>query len=309
MSPIHKIKPLTKNIAIITIITLTIFITTTIIAQPAITKSKNRLSKTPFNGSQAYQDVIYQTELGPRTPGSSAHQATINYIVSELEKNEWQTEIQSLEIMGHAIHNVIAKRGRGEPWIILGTHYDSRIYADQDPNQGNRTKAVPGANDGASGVAVLIELGRVLPNEVNKQIWLVFFDAEDNGNIAGWDWILGSQAFVDALSERPDAAVIVDMVGDKDLNIYKELNSDPILSDNIWNEASALGYSQQFIKFPKYRMLDDHIAFLQADIPAVDIIDFDYPFWHTTEDTVDKVSPQSLKIVGDTLLSWLTKAY
>lgn len=270
-----------------------------------INQTGNIPSTDNFNGSLAYQDVLILTELGPRIPGSYAHQETINYITTELEKNGWTTEIQSLERMDKPVQNMIAKRGGGRPWIILGAHYDSRIYADQDPIQGNRIKPVPGANDGASGVAVLLELGRVLPKELDKQIWLVFFDLEDNGNIDGWDWILGSQAFVGSLEEKPDVAVILDMIGDKDLNIYKERNSNPTLSDAIWANASALGYSQQFIKSYKFRMIDDHIPFLQAGIPAVEIIDFDYPYWHTTQDTADKVSPNSLKIVGDTLLSWI----
>jgi Zn-dependent M28 family amino/carboxypeptidase len=143
-----------------------------------------------------------------------------------------------------------------------------------------------------------------MPENVRRHVWLVFFDAEDNGNIAGWDWILGSKAFVEQLDGKPDAAVIVDMVGDKDLNIYMEQNSDLTLSAEIWSQAAQLGYSQQFIPSPKYRMLDDHTPFLNAGIPAVDIIDFDYPYWHTSADTPDKVSAESLQAVGDTLLAW-----
>jgi glutaminyl-peptide cyclotransferase len=133
---------------------------------------------------------------------------------------------------------------------------------------------------------------------------LVFFDAEDNGRIPGWDWILGSRAFVEALEGKPDAAVIVDMIGDADLEIYLERGSDPELSAEIWDVAAYLGYSQ-FIPTPKYHILDDHVPFLEAGIPALNIIDFDYPYWHTIEDTVDKVSAESLEAVGETLRVWL----
>jgi Zn-dependent M28 family amino/carboxypeptidase len=153
-------------------------------------------------------------------------------------------------------------------------------------------------------VAVLLELARVLPED-SLSTWLVFFDAEDNGRIEGWDWILGSQAFVDELDFRPEAAIIVDMIGDADQNIYIERNSNPKLVDEIWTVASDLGYEQSFIPEPKYSMLDDHTPFLQAGIPAIDIIDFDYPYWHTTADTLDKVSANSLEAVGRTLQVWI----
>jgi Zn-dependent M28 family amino/carboxypeptidase len=165
---------------------------------------------------------------------------------------------------------------------------------------------VPGANDGASGVAVLLELARTLPEDISP-VWLVFFDAEDNGRIEGWDWILGSRAFVEEVPVSPQAVVIVDMVGDADLNLYYELNSDETIRTEIWNTAAALGYGNIFIQTGKHSMLDDHTPFLEKGIPAVDIIDFDYPYWHTTEDTLDKVSTESLGAVGDTLWHWLVE--
>jgi Zn-dependent M28 family amino/carboxypeptidase len=154
-------------------------------------------------------------------------------------------------------------------------------------------------------VAVLLELARVLPNDLPGQIWLVFFDAEDNGHIPGWDWILGSRAFVSLLQDKPDAAIVVDMIGDKDLTIYQEGYSDIELTTKIWGIAQELGYSHIFIPDVKHTILDDHVPFLQAGIPAIDIIDIDYPYWHTVADTPDKVSSQSLQFVGDTLLTYL----
>jgi hypothetical protein len=95
------------------------------------------------------------------------------------------------------------------------------------------------------------------------------------------------------------------MIGDADLNIYREKNSDPTLTDQIWKAAKELGFEDKFIDHKKYDMLDDHTPFIEKGIPAVDIIDFDYPYWHTTQDTADKVSSTSLAVVGNTLLKWL----
>jgi Zn-dependent M28 family amino/carboxypeptidase len=116
---------------------------------------------------------------------------------------------------------------------------------------------------------------------------------------------MGSRAFVSSLTVKPQAAVIVDMVGDANLNIFEERNSDPLLTAEIWAQAAALGFGKYFISMPKYDMIDDHTPFLEAGIPAVDIIDFDYPYWHTPADTLDKVSAQSLKVVGETIWSWI----
>jgi glutaminyl-peptide cyclotransferase len=259
-----------------------------------------------FDEQRAFRDIEYQLSLGPRTIGSEAHTKTINYIQSQLSDDGWNVEVQDLVDNGHPIQNVIAKRGKGSPWIILGAHFDSRFFADQDPDPANKELPVPGANDGASGVAVILELGRSLPSHLDRQIWLVFFDAEDNGNIKGWDWILGSRSFVANLRGVPDAVVVVDMIGDSNLDIYMEANSNKILKEGIWQQAADLGYDQ-FIPRVKYSMIDDHTPFLQAGMPAVDIIDFNYKYWHTTSDTVDKVSAASLDAVGETLLAWLLK--
>lgn len=264
-----------------------------------------------FNAERALRDVQYQIELGPRLPGTPAHAAAVDWMVAELKAAGWAVEVQETRWMNQPVRNVIGKWGQGKPWLVLGAHYDSRQVADQDPDPSRRGEAVPGANDGASGVAVLLEVARLLPqlsaasSGRYAQVWIVFFDAEDSGGLPGWDWIMGSQAFVASLQEHPDAAVIVDMIGDAQLDIFYEFNSHRQLREEIWRAAQELGYSPPFIALPKYRMLDDHTPFLQAGIPAVDIIDFDYPYWHTTQDTVDKVAAQSLRIVGETLLYWL----
>lgn len=257
-----------------------------------------------FDGQRAYADVLTQVAFGARIPGSEGHAKVLAWMRAELEAAGWQTEIQESEAMGHPIQNIVARRGDAAPQTILGAHYDSRMFADHDPDPANHNKPVPGANDGASGVAVLLELARVLPEDT-VPVWLVFFDAEDNGRVEGWDWILGSREFVRLNPVQPRAVVIVDMIGDAGLNIYKERNSDRGLTNEIWETARTLGHEEIFIPDYKYSILDDHTPFLEAGIPAVDIIDFDYPYWHTVDDTPDKISALSLQVVGETLQTWV----
>ena len=257
-----------------------------------------------FDGQRAYTDVQAQVAFGPRIPGSEGHVQVQDWIQKELESASWEVEIQSSEALGHPVENIVAKRSDEPPQVIIGAHYDTRMLADQDSDPANISKPVPGANDGASGVAVLLELARSLPEDT-VPLWLVFFDAEDNGRIEGWDWILGSREFVRLNPIQPRAVLILDMIGDADLNIYKERNSDPALTDAIWAVAKGLSYESKFIPEYKYDMLDDHTPFLEAGIPAVDIIDFDYPYWHTVQDTPDKVSAASLQTVGETVRTWV----
>lgn len=242
--------------------------------------------------------------MGPRIPGSEGHARIQEWMQEELSRAGWQVEIQESEELGHPIENVVAKRSDEPPQVILGAHYDTRLFADSDPDPAQLTNYVPGANDGASGVAVLLELARTLPEDT-VPVWLVFFDAEDNGRIEGWDWILGSREFVANNPISPRAVIIVDMIGDADLNIYKERNSNPDLTDEIWDVARELGHEDKFIPEYKHSMIDDHTPFVEVGIPAVDIIDFDYPYWHTVQDTPDKVSAESLQVVGETLHTWI----
>jgi len=258
-----------------------------------------------FNAERAYADVQTQVAFGPRTPGSEAHARFLEWLRGQLEAAGWQVEIQQAEALGHRIQNVVAYRTKEAPQILLAAHYDSRLYASRDPDPHKWTEPVPGANDGASAVAVLLELARILPKET-VPLWLVFFDAEDNGDIPGWDWLLGSKAFVARMPVRPEAVVLVDMVGDPDLSLPMEGNSDVALQTSIWETAAALGYEKVFIPQVRYTILDDHVPFLEAGLPAADIIDLEYPYWHTTSDTPEHVSAKSLQIVGEVLLTWLT---
>jgi len=257
-----------------------------------------------FDGERALADVAAQLAFGERIPGSEAHAATGDWILAELRRAGWETGVQEFVYDGVRMRNLIARAGpHASGGILLGTHYDTRPHADRDG--GSPEAPVPGANDGASGVAVLLELARVLPTErLDQPLQLVFFDGEDSGRIDGWPWAIGSAQFVAEARDLPARAVIVDMVGDADLQLYLEGNSDPGLSAEIWAVAAELEMDG-FIAKEGRNILDDHVPFRDAGIPAIDIIDIDYPYWHTTEDTLDKVSAESLAQVGQTLLGWL----
>ena len=260
-----------------------------------------------FSGELALEHVAAQLAFGPRYPGTPGHDQVQEYIQTELAATGWEVEIQSGVQMGQPVENIIATLGSGEPWIIIGAHYDNRMLSDRDPDPAKQPTPVPGANDGASGVAVLLELARVLPRDLNGQVWLAFFDAEDNGGAAGSEWILGSSYMASHLPGQPAAMVLLDMIGDADLQLYYERNSTRTLAEEIWAQAAELGYGESFIPEVKHSIIDDHAPFLGIGVPAVDIIDFDYPYWHTTEDTLDKVSGESLEVVGRTVAVWVEK--
>jgi hypothetical protein len=258
----------------------------------------------PFSGPRALDDVRRQVDFGPRIPGSESHAMALSWMQRELTAAGWTTKLQIGSYLDHPLQNLIAFRSETSPEVLLGAHFDSRLHADQDPEPSLRTHPVPGANDGASGVAVLLELARTLPADT-VPIWLVFFDAEDNAGIPGWEGLLGSRAFVEGMTTPPRMMVLVDMVGDADLRLPLEGNSDPQLRDSIWTTAAELGHADIFVPLVEYSVQDDHIPFLEAGIPAVDIIDLRYEFWHTTGDLPDRVSSESLQVVGDVLWTWL----
>ncbi|HOU15965.1 MAG TPA: M28 family peptidase [Anaerolineae bacterium] len=260
-----------------------------------------------FTGDLAYTWVTRQCDLGYRITGTDAHQKAGDMIIKELRAQGWTVQEQPFTYKGVAARNILAWKGEGEA-VLVGAHYDTRRSADQeDPSQ-----PVMGANDGASGVAVLLELARALAwDAANRRIYLAFFDAEDNGRLDGWEWIVGSTYMAEHWGENGEtplnAMILVDMIGDADQQVYYERNSDPTLSQALWDIAAQLGYGERIIPEYRYAMLDDHIPFIRMGVPSVDMIDFDYPYWHTTQDTPDKVSAASLEAIGRTLEVWLEK--
>lgn len=281
-----------------------------------------------FDGNHAYQEYLLgQMKIGAlRATGTLGGRATGDFIIAQLNALHVPSVTQEFSYRGVPIRNVIAKLavGRG-PLIIVGAHYDTRVQATVD--KVHPEAPMPGADDGASGVAVLLELARTLDSsQLHNEVWLAFFDAEDNGDLnscdllkaadpnkaAGcdvmpWPYSVGASYVSQHLDTKPTEVIVLDMIGDSDQNIYYEMNSDRDLQAQIWAVAAKLGYSKQFIPKFNWEMTDDHTPFLQQGLRAVDIIDFDYPYWHTTQDTADKTNGASLERVGRVMQAWLAQ--
>ena len=278
---------------------------------PSLNKGTARQASAIFNAQRAFEILKKQCEFGPRPPGSSAHRETQNYLFTELQKYANNVELQPLqyEVNGITLHlnNILAEFGpsSGET-LLLAAHWDTRPFADRDPKPENQDKPIIGANDGASGVAVLLEIARVLKqNPPPRRIIIVLFDGEDYGRSVD-NMFIGSRFFAQNPGKwRPDYGILLDMVGDKDLSIPIERYSweaNREFTELIWNRAATLGLGP-FQKRLGAAILDDHVPLIKVGIPMVNIIDFTYPYWHTVEDTVDKCSPKSLEVVATLVIS------
>jgi hypothetical protein len=244
--------------------------------------------------------VLEQCGYGPRPSGSTNLLLLGDYILEVLAGYGWSTEVHEFVYRDVPLRNLVASKGSG-PLVILGAHYDTRPYADYDPPE-TREQHILGANDGGSGVAVLLELARVLDMErVPYEVRLIFFDAEDRGNLDGWPFSVGAEQYAEELDTDPEFVIVVDMVGDQEQRFYWEGYSDPELNQELWSLAADLGYEEQFIPQVQWEIIDDHLPFVNKGWVAVDVIDFDYPHWHTTQDTADKVSAESLGRIGTVL--------
>ena len=277
--------------------------------------------RTPFDGEAALGYVREQVAFGPRIPNTEGHRRAGDWIQAHLAGTADSVEVQAFVHVTAAGDTLRLRNflGRFRPElverILLLAHWDTRPTADQSPNLGDRQRPVPGANDGASGVAVLLGVADVLAaTPPSLGVDLLFADGEDYGTFAdpdggiGPDVLLGSRHFAAALpADRfPLYAVLLDMVGDADLRIWQEGYSvarAPEVVTRVWNAARALGYGDVFEPTARYTVTDDHIPLLDRGIRAIDVIDFEYPPWHTVEDTPDKVSARSLKIVGDVMVA------
>jgi glutaminyl-peptide cyclotransferase len=269
-------------------------------AATAVARATPTPAPTVFDPDQAYRYVLEQCGFGARPTGSVNNRRVGDYLIEVVGQFGWSVEVQEFTYQEVPGRNIIARKGSG-PVVILGAHYDTRPYADRDPPE-TQQQHILGANDGASGVAVLLELARVLDmKDVPYEVRLLFFDAEDRGNLAGWPFSVGAKMYADALEAEPVYVVVVDMVGDREQTLYWDRNSDSGLNDQIWRLASEMGYGEFFVPEQRWQMIDDHLPFIQRGWKAIDIIDFDYPYWHTTQDTADKVSGASLARVGKVL--------
>jgi glutaminyl-peptide cyclotransferase len=261
-----------------------------------------------FDGQKAFDHVRAMVALGPRPAGSAALAKTRDYIKKELAALGLTPEEQAFEASTPAglikmvnIRTVVGGPSTAKRIIVAG-HYDTKLF--------KHVKFV-GANDGGSSAAFLIELARALVRApLATPIELLFLDGEEAVR-PEWedpDNRYGSRFYVDAARKDGtlgtiQALVLVDMIGDRDLRIKRESQSSAWLTEVIWGVAAGLGRSQ-FVN-EEIAVIDDHLIFLEAGVPAVDLIDFEYPAWHTPEDTLDKVSAASLQVVGDVVLTSL----
>jgi peptidase M28-like protein len=278
-----------------------------------------------FDGARAFTYLEQQVRFGPRIPGTGAHDSTGDWILARLRERADTVVVQDIPHRtadGQTLHlrNFLARFRPAEAERVLYlAHWDTRPRADQSANLAAQRQPVPGANDGASGVAVLLGVADALkakPPTVGVD--LLFVDGEDYGNFADSnDVLIGSRWFAahQPVGYPPLYAVLFDMVGDKDLRIGYEGNSQgfaPEVVDLVWRTADELGYKSVFVPQLGSTLIDDHVSLQNAGIHAIDVVDFSYgpgnSYWHTTEDTIDKVSAQSLQIVGEVAVALVRKA-
>ena len=297
------------------------------------------IDKLSFNSTAANDSITWQTDLGPRLPGSNASAELRRSIVENL--SEFTFEESSHDRENFTLTNLVGtfspENSTGQN-VVFVAHYDSRYIAERDDNESKRNLPIDGANDGASGVAVLIEFGKIIPNlDLNHDVTLFFTDAEDQGITGGFHpltWSYGAYAWVENLTDdyknNISAYIVSDMIGDAYLDFTKVKDTSSELWETITPIAAALGmmeseldcdgnYGNPIYNPNKTRgVIDDHVPANDAGIPAINFIDINYGenastfggHWHTHNDTADKVSAESLGYIGNLLeLGLITSAW
>lgn len=275
-----------------------------------------------FDGAASMGYLRSALAFGTRVPGSAGHKATGDWIVTEMKargatviEQTWTHTTKA----GRALpmRNIIAQwNPSATQRVLYVTHWDTRPKAEKAP-PADTLKPIVGANDGTSGIALFLALGDALKKtSPTVGVDLVFVDGEDYGEFGPpeVDVFIGSQYFASHLpgpGYAPMFAVVWDMIGDRSLQIFQEtisMDVAPATVARVWREAEELGYSGQFIPQPKYAVRDDHVALQAVGIKAIDVIDIDYPYHHTLEDTADKVSAESMQVVGTVALALIRGA-
>ncbi len=290
---------------------------------------KEAVDTVKFNADSAYKYVAAQCAFGERVPNTEAHRRCGDYLAAELKRHgavvtEQTAKMEAYDGTMLNVRNIVGEFYPDKPRrILLLAHWDSRPWADNDPDPKNRRKPVMGANDGASGVGVLLEIARILSKaEPQAGVDILFTDAEDWGEANGDNedsWALGTQYWVKTPHRKgyqyPAFGILLDMVGDKDARFLKEyfsLQSAGAVVDKLWSTAASLGYGDRFVDAQGGAMTDDHVFLIKAGIPCVDIIDQRTnsstgfcPQWHTADDTMPHIDRQTLEAVGQTVVSML----
>ena len=284
-----------------------------------------------FNKDSAYNFVSKQVEFGPRVPNTKAHKDCAKFLINTLGQYVDTLIVQDLSIKaynGTLLHgqNIIGVfNPEARKRILLSAHWDSRPYADHDPNPDNRRTPIDGANDGASGVGVLLEIARQLQiNSPQIGVDIIFFDLEDYGEpnderdlYQGENWCLGSQSWAKnphIKNYRAQYGILLDMVGNKNAQFTKEGISRefaPDILDNIWSRANMLGFSSYFKDIESNHITDDHLYVnIIRNIPCIDIIEFNlssgtgfFKYWHTVNDNMSNIDKETLFAVGTVVLS------
>jgi len=260
-----------------------------------------------FDGARAYKHVEQLVAIGPHPAGSEGIRRAQAYILEQLKSSGCPVEEQdfhaSTPIGNVAMKNILVKIASANSNIILyASHYDTK-----------RIDNFVGADDAGSSTGVLLELGRILCARKNAQtIWLAFLDGEEAFNFtwADPDNTYGSRELAASLAlsgtlRHVKAMILVDMVGPDNPVFKRETNSTPWLTEFLWSTAARLGYGNVFVNEETSGIADDHVSFLDRDVPAADIIDLEVPYWHTTSDTLDKIDPRTLAITGHVLIASL----
>lgn len=279
-----------------------------------------------FDADSAYSYVKKQVEFGPRVPNSDAHRLAGDWMVAELKRHgasvvEQRADIKAFD--GTILHarNIFGQYNPEETdRTLLLAHYDCRPWADEDPDPAKHKTPVDGANDGASGVGVLLEIARQISiDNPGKGIDILFVDAEDWGSEGNDDsWALGARHFVKnpvIKGYRPSRVIVADMVGGRGASFpveYFSQQSAPDLVNEIWSAARSAGYGQLFPMQLGGAVTDDHVEFIKEGIPAVDIIEYHTqqgfnPNWHTSSDNLANIDKNTLGAVGTTIMTYLRK--
>lgn len=274
-----------------------------------------------FDGARAFEYASQQVAFGPRIPNTEGHRREAAWLDSLLRARADTLIVQSwTHVTGKgdslALTNFIARfRPAAAERVLFLAHWDTRPYSD-GPNAKQKNVPVPGANDGASGVAVLLGVADALkrtPPSIGVD--LLFVDGEDYADFGDQanDVLIGSRYYGthQVPGAKPGYAVLFDMVGDRDLRIAPEGNSliaAPEIMTMIWNTARLVGHDSVFVEGQGTSLTDDHLELQKAGIRAVDVVDFEYPYWHTGEDTLDKISAASLGVVGDVAMALVRTA-
>lgn len=286
-------------------------------ATSATTESAPAITAAEFSADSAYGYIARQVEFGPRVPGSAPHSECARWLAAELKRHGADTVITQrapgiINIMGR--YNPAATER-----ILLAAHWDTRPWADAEDDPALHSRPIDGANDGASGVGVLLEIARQLGRErPGIGVDLLMLDAEDGGNEGENDsWCVGTQYWAQHTpygnSDAPRYAIVLDMVGGRGARFHREQMSTmqaPSVVDKVWATAASIGHGDTFVNQPGGALVDDHIYIYKAGIPAIDIVESrneqtgSFPAtWHTLADNIDNIDRAPLKAVGETVMT------